>query len=523
MVFLSKVRNAFVVLILLGSLLVFIVYVYDQRKENTIYLNSFKLYFHGNSSDMSKNRSSDAISDSNLEFKRPNLTSSRQVINWYRCEFIYIDSYRSGVYYVKTGSFLLSILLPAKKISIINNYNIKININLFENSGKKVFTKLYDAKISNNYVISNEFYIHTTIRVQLDSSVQEYLTSSKNDYKLLYQLQVNGHQCNELKVLVVYHTAKKSTLARLTKCLFLAGNNKNAEQDFRFMVNLTIQSKFDSIYICNFNDKRIHATLKEFASIKEIFLDYMPNFTNDKEENFTNFDDIGKVAPNDPNGFFDVTSEYIYNLNYPGLIDLYDKVYAGDFDQLLIPTFGKNVSEHIEAIQKDNKIYDRQTSIYLPQAYYWENINAEPVLKNIKLTLDNVNQTNTAFPISIKNNVYLHHKFGIIINDESQLNYASDLVASFFKRSSLNEMCRVIFITFNKQYIYGQTVHATQSSELIKLVEPGSHFPSGIFKKVTNYYMTHYRDYFQFNLILDNGHFNIRQFHFDANILKYCL
>jgi hypothetical protein len=144
-----------------------------------------------------------------------------------------------------------------------------------------------------------------------------------------------------------------------------------------------------------------------------------------------------------------------------------------------------------------------------------------PIIKNIASKLLNLSSNN--FPIVIDENRYEKYNFKISIKNTQELDHARSLLKNLevggFAR---DELCRVLHIKFTHPSIYGQTVHATQSSEIIKLCERGSTFPGGVVVKADRAYLAHYREIFNFGLILNNNELSVSQFHFDHNIFKYC-
>jgi hypothetical protein len=257
--------------------------------------------------------------------------------------------------------------------------------------------------------------------------------------------------------------------------------------------------------------------------VHEILLDQVPNFVTGGSYNrfFQNFEEIAR-ASNDPNTLFDPISEYLYNIMYPELIDMYSYVYASDFDQLIIPQHGQNMSQWMSELKRSTKIEDEATSVYLSQYWYLENAHSAQMMELIKNAVNNKSKKwqTGSFPIIIR------ASYPISLGSRAEINYARSLVSSYdfnmSTKAKLSTRCRVVYLSFDREFIYGQTVHATRSSEIVRLVGAGTKFPGGWTRHLATAHLAHYRDEFGFELISKNGRLEVTQFKLNENIARYC-
>ncbi len=386
-------------------------------------------------------------------------------LNWYNCKgIIFLDKYKSASFYMMTNSFLISILLPTKKLNYLDREKIQIQINLTaasrqSNQTNLIYSQVHNSGYNRNFILKNDFYTATTIRLHLTDMRGLILGLNNKSLEIndmTYQIRMNDFSSDTLYGNIIYHKSSPRKTARLTKCLFLT-ESPNAETDFKQILNLTMRFNYDSVYICNFNDQRIHEILQSSDSVTEILLDRVPNFINDKGD-FKKFADIGD------NAMFDPVSEFLYNLMYPPLIDSYEHVFAGDYDQLLVPTVGKNISSYLDQVMKSNDQGSKEkTSVYMQQYWYLENRHARVLIENIHAKISG-SADGLKFPFHVENNVYETFNFAIRVSNQNELDHAKLMTQKFENATNkVNDMCRVIYIMFKHSSIYGQTVHATQS------------------------------------------------------------
>jgi hypothetical protein len=294
-----------------------------------------------------------------------NQTLLGKFFNWYNYNgIVYLDSKKSGSFYIKTRSLLISVLLPTKRLGELSAKQLQIQVNLTKlnnNSQEFVHSQIINAGINQPYVITSTHYTYATIRVTVP--VNENINLNQDKLKITYSLRLNNIASDTLNANVIHHSKAQHEIARLTKCLYLT-DSPRAELDFEHLLNLTSRFSYDTIFICNFNDPRIHRILQSKPSVKEILLDSIPDFVTNASY-FSHFSQI----PSTGDYPFDVISEYLYNIIYPGLIDSFQHVFAGDFDQLVVPKVGQKVSEYLSSEMVTNMKLDSfaKSSIYIDQ------------------------------------------------------------------------------------------------------------------------------------------------------------
>jgi hypothetical protein len=433
----------------------------------------------------------------------------KNFFSWYKFSDIYLDKHKSASFYTLTGDLLLSVLYPARKIDTIEKHVIEIQLNL-KYGPNSVYSKSFRAKINSRRVMSNKYYIYSYARVKLAGFSD--LISRKYKNELNYTLRIDNQVSDELNANIVYHKSVTG-ISKLTKCLYLT-NKRNSKSEFKNILELTSSFNYSTFYICNFNDRSIHKILtKSRLNVTEILLDRVPNFLSKRFEYFYDFKEIAQSS-SDPNTLFDPISEYLYNIMYPQLIDLYAYVYASDYDQLMVPIHGQNALEYLTNIKAKERINDEVSSIYIRQFWYLENTLGLEIIHKIKSELQR-NRKSVTFPVLIES------KCRIIIKDSNDLEYASKIVKVYEKlNASISSKCRFLYVTFKEAYIYGQTVHSTRASEIVKLVGAGSFFPGRLTHTLDSIHLAHYRDEYNFEQL--GARLSIRRFNFDENIVKYC-
>jgi hypothetical protein len=442
--------------------------------------------------------------------------------NWYSLNdgVLYLDRHKSGSFYKSTGTLLISVLVRTKKLASLKSKRLQIQVNLFTQTPPSVlFSQSFNTTAFNrDFSTTNTNYVYNTIRLQIPE-IKKIMQSGNDLLIITYKLKIGDKESDNLDVNVIHQDRPALfKIARLTKCLFLS-DSPRAEDDFKRLLDLTLKFNYDHVFICNFNDPRIHKILQSHTKkVTELYLERVPDFVSTQTNSFfNNFDEIVNVSQQ-PNAMFDPVSVYLYNLMYPQLIDSFEYVFAGDFDQLIVPKFGQNIYDYLNS----SRIALANTSVYLKRQYwYLENRHSRPIIENIdsKLSARKLNNV----PIVIQDNRYDRFNFRIRINDQRELEYAKSLTGRLKSGGfDCDELCRVIYISFEHSAIFGQTVHSTRSSELIKLCDRGSAFPGGGIVNVDRPFLAHYRDFFNMDLILRNNELSVSQFHFDENFFKYC-
>jgi hypothetical protein len=174
-------------------------------------------------------------------------------------------------------------------------------------------------------------------------------------------------------------------------------------------------------------------------------------------------------------------------------------VQAADYDHILF-TANKTMYKYLTEDVAERNGYSPNSSLYFDQYWAIENSYSKVTFKNVEEYFKKSGGSKK-YPIQIKT-----RDFDLLINNKDEEAYARKMVEFV---GSLNEtrQFRDVIVTFKHPYIYGQSLHNTRSSILVKLCEAGLYFRNGGSVKSDFTHFMHYRDYFNFNNIKTKNRF----------------
>lgn len=484
----SITKNTILLLLIIAVNTILILYYVNILPMSMLnYMkNGVKSYFENSNSETISN----SYINNNLNNDSQNLFDKIKISNIFD---IHIDTNKSATYYIINNNLIITMLFKTAKISQIRSNNIKLLIELENevilNQNVNVFQYL---------IHKNAFYATYYISLNLVESNNNINSKSK----LTYQFNVNDNKSDKFMVKIVDNRNKETNklTARLIKCFYIE-NEQN--EDFDYILSLIIKSNYDSIYICIFSKdneikQRIIQISRKLNKQIQIFeLDNFPNSLGDSNDDFKLFKDVDKYPQIGKTwDFYDTPLEFLLNLKYPSLIEKYKYVHAADFDHILFPQ-NKSMYDFIEDINTKNNIKSH-VSLYFNQYWALTNILSKQIFQNLN-SIHN-------FPTIIKT-----EKFDISIDNKNDLEYANKIANDVANLNSSDKF-RKFIIMLSRDGIYGQTVHNTKASIIIKLCQAGLYFPGGTEKTISSAHMIHYRDSFNFDLIKKFNRISIRSF-----------
>lgn len=307
---------------------------------------------------------------------------------------------------------------------------------------------------------------------------------------LTYQLIINNETSKEFKVNIVLPPNSESKLtAKLIKCLYSPPQNID---EFKYLLEVE-SSSFDSIYICIFrSDIHLRAILDEVnvnnKRIHVIELAWIPSPIDTNKE-LINFNDLIINQTSSQNELFkglDPLLEFLLNLIYPSLIPKYKYVQAADYDLILF-THNKSMYDYIQEILSVDNIVDQETSsLYLNQYWALRNSQSRKIFENLQ------GFDSFTYP-ALLNAIY----FDILVNNEKEMAYLKEM-REYVGRLRDSDMFRNVVIKFRVSFMYGQTLHNTNASMVVKLCAPGLFFANGKLVIINSTHLMHYRDVFEF-------------------------
>ena len=407
---------------------------------------------------------------------------------------IHIDKFKSATYYITNDNLIIAMLFISTQKSQITSRNIKLSIELEE---KQIFFQ--NVNVLERIIYSNGHYTSSYISKHL---LQSNITSVS---RLTFQFIVNDEKSDKFPIKIVDHRLNRANLtARLIKCLFISNSILD---DFDYILSLIVKSNYDSIYICifkadiAFKQRLDDNALKLNKEIRIFELENLPNVLIGSDD-FRTFNDCINNPKISNNGeLFDPVLEFLLNLKYPSLVEKYKYVHAADFDHILFTNNNKSMFEFIEDINAKNN-FKNDVSLYFNQYWALSNVASTKILESINST----SLASTAFPILVKS-----VNFDLLINDEVDLEYATK-IANHVAALNVSDKFRQIILMVKHQHLYGQTVHNTRSSIIVKLCGAGLFFPGGIQIETTSSHMIHYREEFGLTWIAKQNRITIRSF-----------
>lgn len=406
---------------------------------------------------------------------------------------IHMDVNKAAVFYVGDNYLVITCLL----LTYRNNEQKFANIRLIVRKDAEI---VYEKPVSLETVYQSENYIFSVIKQNL---TQEICSSNceknlRDSNVLTFQLKINDQWSPRSTINVVYqrpNSLKNNLAARLIKCMWLPKDVRL----FEYIMRLIIESNYDSIYICLFKkDLKLKSVLSNFNSTKMINLIELNNIPNcfPNGTDFTYYDQVLKEDRiGDKGEVFDVVNEFLLNQMYPFLIEKYRYVHAADFDHIL---FTRNLSfiDRIEQIKKKNHITD-YSSLYFNQYWALPNNMSRYIFQKVNKRLNNSEDEETNEPIHVEIEKLA---FTVELKNDKEVDYALK-IHKYLRRKSYNEQFRHVIFKFTHPHIYGQMVHSTESSMIIKLCSAGVFFSNGSTVTIKSPHLVHYRDQFAFKLL----------------------
>lgn len=399
---------------------------------------------------------------------------------------IYMDVAKAATFYADDNFLVLTFL------SVANAKLEEANL-VLKKDGRVVFDANIDILKQRPH--ENSLYIFSMFKQYMNDIICEQAECAYDETmanaSLTYRLRINNAYSDESRVNIVWRTENNSLAVRLIKCMWMPDDMKT----FDYVMQLIVEARYDVIYICLLSGEyELKQYFKKFSSIVHfIELESIPNYSQGKK-NITNFNQIendtkieDKVLALDP------VQEYLLNQVYPFLVGKYKYVHAGDFDHLLF-TRNQTFYERVVEIAEKNKI-STDVSIYLNQHWALDNEMSQEIFKDVPTVGENA-----TFPVYLR---VKKHRFDLKISDNKQLEHAMDIWS--YLESHNSTMFRHVIFTFRHSNIYGQVIHNTKSSMILKLCSAGEFFTGG--KQVTaeSPHFMHYRENYVFKLHKKNG------------------
>lgn len=412
---------------------------------------------------------------------------------------IFMDVNKAAVFYLGDNSLVITYLLLSK-VTIRNDFKVKL---IVKKDNHVVFKQKLD--VLERVICETQNYIFPVIKRDLTKEVCKWNCDENVDIdstKLTFQLVVNGKASGEFPINIVSVIPKSESKelglsARLMKCMWMPKNLQSAN----YTMQLIIESKYSSIYVCVFKkDRKFKEFLRGFNKIKKIHiieLDYIPNF-NPSGKAITHYDQIlDDPAIVDKDGILDPVMEFLLNQMYPFLIEKYRYVHAADFDFVLYTrnmTFSKRIKQIIGKLNLSPKV-----SLYFRQQWALPNNFSRGVFNYIEEYFETNSidiNSNKSLPVHLDIN---HLNFSVVLLKKEHLKYATK-IQSYLKNHT-GEIFRYVIFKIDHPNIYGQTVHNTESSMIIKLCGAGEFFAGGGKQiKVRSPHIIHYRESYKFDL-----------------------
>lgn len=329
-------------------------------------------------------------------------SSSRIVLT--NMSHIFLDLHKTATFYT-SDKILVMTFLTQTHSKRTKKFDVRLTVK-DRSSNHLVVLDEYPVNVFETMLCSNEFYVFSSFKMSLNLPVNRTT-------RLTYQLSVNELITEELDINVVDHTSMTPDrapplAARLIKCMWSPKDTRYLE----FVMKLIVESRYDSIYVCVFQqdvklidlleklNKTVHssihiielADLPHYASSKPFYLDYNELRYDSRIER--------------ENGILDPAVEFLLNQVYPQLVAKYRYVQAGDYDHILFdPERGKSnrsFYDRVEAIVKREKIEPSHASIYLNQYWALDNPTAIKIIDFIRRETILSNSSS----VSVMRNIY---------------------------------------------------------------------------------------------------------------------
>lgn len=423
----------------------------------------------------------------------------------------YIDTTKSATFYTGEDILLMTFLTPTRVSHTLANASIRL---IVKKDGREVLTRPID--VLGNKLFDSPDYIFSIVKESF-----RFESIDETRARLSYHLSINGMMTDEFPIKIV-NTSKNDhskLTARLIKCMW----KPDDLDEFEFVMRLILESQYDSIYVCVFREetelrdlfKRLNASRH---NIKLIEAENLPHIYPGRED-FTSYQQIRNDSSlREKANFLDPFMEFSLNLIYPSLVEKYRFVHAADFDHILFTT-QKNSSFHdnVLRIMDESKVNHNHT-IYLDQYWALPNEMSRKIFDKVKLEFgrqtsnrfqidqeeDDDDETSSEIWISIE-----EFNFELAIRSQSELDHAFGIIKYLENKNKINSSpyFRDVIVKFSHPWIFGQAVHNTKSSLVLKLCGAGEFFTHGLQVTVRNEHLIHYRPTFDLKLLRIRGEF----------------
>lgn len=440
---------------------------------------------------------------------------------------IYLDVNKSATFYSGDQILVMTFLVKTMTTRLFK-FDVKLLVRVDDREifYKKVNILEKQKSYSNNYIFS---------------ILKLNMTIKKVSKQLTYQLETNGIFSPEYPINFVNTTRnpERTATARLIKCMWMPSDSNN----FETIVRLILDAQYDDVYICLFaRDRELKSFLKnriiendsiwarrrkrQQTRLVLVELENVPHFLFNKRD-IVHYNQIAydRTIEDDKESLLDPVLEFLLNQIYPFLVENYLYVHAGDYDQLLFSSnrngnFYHRVNELVRK-SRSGQIAPH-ASLYLNQYWALSNRMSGGIYESIEefLAQRSIDVNNPGerlrVPIVIKPkklDFYLtigtldEWKRGVKILEylRKKTNHFSENLDGF----------RYVVFKFTHQHIYGQTVHNTKSSLIIKLCGAGEFFRNGLQQTVQDAHFVHYRDSYDF------GHVKQARNYLDSTAFVY--
>lgn len=246
----------------------------------------------------------------------------------------------------------------------------------------------------------------------------------------------------------------------------------------------------------------------------------MPSHFADKKD-ITSYDEIrADPSIDDKSGFLDSAVEFLLNQVYPFLVEHFKYVQAADFDHLIF-TQHRNQTFWQRAIDMQQKanVRPEHASLYLNQYWALDNELSRRIFnhvekyleKNVHILESLIEGESSTAEITTDSFIKIEGlDLELKVSGKSEWQKALKFIKLLNKTRSESkqekdkddeddkDMFRQVILKFQHSNIFGQTIHNTRSSLIVKLCEAGELFPGGAKRTVPQAHFLHYRE--RFNL-----------------------
>lgn len=260
---------------------------------------------------------------------------------------IYLDVNKAATYYITEQEEILVMTFLFKMISVLKiRFNVRLRVHLIDKiNGTELRRELYNQRVNllNRHMCRTDNYIFTMLKLSFhtdlcpNGSCNATVTQSS---RLTYQLDPtqDEHVWPEYPVNLVNMSRnveyRARRTARLIKCMWMPSSDPI---EFVSIMQLIIEAKYDSIYVCLFaRDRELRTFLKneiiENESMRSrsprtrivlIELENVPHFVLNKPDLVHYNTILNDPFVEDKDSLLDPVLEFLLNQIYPFLVDKY--------------------------------------------------------------------------------------------------------------------------------------------------------------------------------------------------------